>query len=180
MVIWHFEKLCFWINSKEMLYRLNFASWVKLRKSCEKSREVQGFLFWLRSIGEGVKVSIKDSSRVKYRCGLVVDYKLTNSRGKLLCYLSSYTIFLILPFDPPTLRAPETVIILYFHLRALGPGWFQKRGRVVIALILALIFNLAIDLPNRTSMVGLVTKVNDFTLSVLLSIKLAVNICRTI
>ena len=56
----------------------------------------------------------------------------------------------------------------------------MKRGRVVIALIIALIFELAIDLPDRTSMVESVTKVNHFTLSVLPSIKSAVKTCGTI
>ena len=44
-VIWHSEKLCFWINPEEVLNWLNSASWVELEKSREKLREVQGFLF---------------------------------------------------------------------------------------------------------------------------------------
>ena len=56
----------------------------------------------------------------------------------------------------------------------------MKRGKVVIALIIALIFELAINLPDWTSMVGSVTKVNHFTLSILPSIKSAVKICETI
>ena len=84
--------------------------------------------------------------------------------------------------DLLTLRAPEAVTILHPHLGALGPGWFGslKRGRVVIALIIALIFELAIDFPDRTSMVGLVTEVNHFTLPILPSIRSAVKTCRTI
>ena len=56
----------------------------------------------------------------------------------------------------------------------------MKRGRVVIALIIALIFKLAINLPNQTSIVKLVSKVNYFTLLVLPSIRLAVKTCGTI
>ena len=56
----------------------------------------------------------------------------------------------------------------------------MKKGRVVIALIIALIFKLAIDLSDWTSMVGSVTEVNQFTLLVLPSIRLAVKTCGTI
>ena len=30
MVIWHFKKLCFWKNQKEVFNRLNSFSWVEL------------------------------------------------------------------------------------------------------------------------------------------------------
>ena len=56
----------------------------------------------------------------------------------------------------------------------------MKRGKVVIALIIAFLFELAINLPDQTSMLGLISKVNYFTLSVLASIRLAVKTCRTI
>ena len=39
-VIWHFKKFCFWINPDELLYQLNFANWVELKKSHAESREV--------------------------------------------------------------------------------------------------------------------------------------------
>ena len=55
-----------------------------------------------------------------------------------------------------------------------------KRGRVVIALIIALIFELVIDLPDWTSMVESVTEVNHFALSVLPSIRLAIKTGKTI
>ena len=45
MVIWHSEKLCFWINPEEVLNQLNSTSSVELEKSRERSRKVQGFLF---------------------------------------------------------------------------------------------------------------------------------------
>ena len=54
-----------------------------------------------------------------------------------------------------------------------------KMSRIVIALIIVLIFELAIDLPDRTSMVGSVTEVNQFIFSVLLSIKSVVKTCKT-
>ena len=56
----------------------------------------------------------------------------------------------------------------------------MKRGRVVIAFIIALIFKLAIDLPDWTSMVGSVSEVNYFILLILPSIKTAVKTCGTI
>ena len=56
----------------------------------------------------------------------------------------------------------------------------MKKGRVVITLIIAPIFKLAINLPDRTSMVRLVTEVNYFTLLVLPSIRSAVKTCGTI
>ena len=45
-VIQHSKKICFWINPKKVLNWLNSASlsWTEVR-SCEKSCEVQGFLF---------------------------------------------------------------------------------------------------------------------------------------
>ena len=45
MVIWHFEKLYFWINFKEVLNWLNSASGVELKKSREKSGEMKRFFF---------------------------------------------------------------------------------------------------------------------------------------
>ena len=51
---------------------------------------------------------------------------------------------------------------------------------VVNAFIIALIFELAINLPDQTSMFGLVTEINHFTLSVVTSIRLAVKTYGTI
>ena len=55
-VIRHSKKLYFRINPEQMLNWLNFASWDKLRKLCEKSRELQRFLFNKDQKGEGIRV----------------------------------------------------------------------------------------------------------------------------
>ena len=67
-------------------------------------------------------------------------------------FLKETTLLFILHHlpDPSTLRAPEAVTIFHPHPGAIGPSRFGslKRSSIVIALIIALIFKLALNFPD--------------------------------
>ena len=94
------KKLYFWQNLEEVFNQLNSTNRVKLHKGhVQGSRgkvtcraHVQGAykLLGVIYIYEWVKFNGADSSKVKYRCQLVVRLKANKCYQKLLRYLSSY------------------------------------------------------------------------------------------